>query len=54
MKMTEEEFIEKYCIWCDEREYKDVTYGKDCWCFKHCFTRWGIINETANNRAKRP
>ena len=39
--MTEEEFIKKYCIWCDTIDYNDAQWGKKCDFFERCFTRWG-------------
>lgn len=26
--MTEEEFIKKYCIWCDIEDYTEAQWGK--------------------------
>jgi hypothetical protein len=53
-KMTEEEFIKAYCIWCDIEDYNDAQWGKNCYAFERCFKRWGDKNETINNCAKRP
>ena len=46
--MTEEEFIKAYCIWCDERNYNDASWGKNCYSYERCFERWGKKDETAN------
>lgn len=46
--MSEEEFILTYCIYCED----DFTnYGKNCYNYERCFKKWGIKNETINNRA---
>ena len=47
--MTEQEFIETYCIWCCWSEW-----GKQCPHYDFCFKKRGKIDETANNCAKRP
>ena len=39
--MTEKEFIEAYCIWCDIEEYKEARWGEKCSIYKRCYERWG-------------
>jgi len=48
-KMTEEEFIKTYCIWCDTENYSTAQWGKNCYAYERCFARWGSKNETTNN-----
>ena len=48
-KMTEEEFIKTYCIWCDTENYSIAQWGKNCYAYERCFARWGNKNETVNN-----
>ena len=49
MKMTEEEFVEAYCLWCDTENYDGEQLGKNCYSFERCFARWGDKDETTNN-----
>lgn len=48
-QMTEEEFIEKYCMWCDIEDYDSTNWGSKCYGYERCFARWGDKDETTNN-----